>query len=187
MRGLAVAALLLAPSVAHADRDASFSVTGGVEGTFGGMDSVFGATLSWDRPPPAFPAHDTARVRGDLVPEVMFMAFGDRGSALAGVRLELDFTQSRMGHARSSLSLVPRIGLFADADSAIGGGDFAARFYLGESRWHVGLQLGLYTWNEGGEWSTTFTDEDGDGAPDERRTWYPRHRGLIMAGLFVGN
>lgn len=160
-RCLVVAAVLLVPGLAYADRSTTLSVTGGValmgdaeEDGPNRMGSALGATLAWDRAPPDFPAPGTARARGDLVPEVTLMAFADRGGILGGLRLELDLAQSKMGlfrnSARASFSIAPRFGLIDGADSPIAGGDFNEVFYLGKSKWHLGITMGVYTWRESG-------------------------------------
>ena len=101
---------------------------------------------------PEMPAPGTARAQGQLVPEVGLYSFGDRGGVLAGVRLEADIAQNRMGlfgvSARTSLWLAPRVGLIQGAQSAMLGGDVGESLSFGN--WSVGYTVGMLTWQEGG-------------------------------------
>jgi hypothetical protein len=161
-RAALILAVIAIPSLARADppRRVTFGVMGGgmfiqPPGQRGRPDivgSMVGASVRWDRPPPPQPIDRKLRVRADLAPELSLLAFGDRGAVAAGVRLQLEHGE-RTSHGwydppRFSLSIAPRVGFLAGADTPLVGVEEIFEFYGPRSAWSVGWSLGMYEWRE---------------------------------------
>jgi hypothetical protein len=151
--------MLVGSSVARADRGPVLGLTLG--GALVGdtqapdrLDSLVGASLAWQKSVPELPAVGTAVGQVQLVPELGLVVLGQRGGALAGVRLQADFAQHGMGvfhvSARMSMWLEPQVGVLRDADGPLLGGDFGEMFLVGRGDWQVGGVMGIYTWREPG-------------------------------------
>ncbi len=164
-RCLALAVVVAFPALAHADptpRETALSVTAG--GALMGpccdpgsgpdrLGSLVMASLAWERPPAPYPAWGTAIAQGQIVPEATLFSFGDRGGLMGGLRLQADIAQSHMGvwgnSVRMAFWLAGRFGAIQGADGGIAGGDFGEMFFT-QSNWRIGMQMGVYTWIEGG-------------------------------------
>lgn len=185
--------LLTIASVASAEpaRAPTLSVGGGiaaydrVEAGFAGHPTGGGylaTTLAWDGAPPETPTSSRAVFRGELVPELTLARLVDRGIALVGVRLELDFAQRTGGSsgsaARGNVWAAPRLGLISGADRMIAGVDLGVSAWREHSSWSFGLWWGALTWLE-------RTDPMPAAAPIEaRRSAEPLDRERLFALTF---
>jgi hypothetical protein len=148
--------ILLSAGTAHAEREraTALSVSGGFS-LIGPADAeaepdagpFLGATLSWDRPPPEYPALPGYAWAGDLVPDVTLARAGQAGLLMTGVRLELDYAQREQGllrvSARGSMWLAPRLAIDLETSKLLVGGEFGTTYQIGHTGWALGYWLGI--------------------------------------------
>jgi hypothetical protein len=161
-RAALILAVVAVPSLAHADRELVLGVAAG--GAVSGPGdpepndtaaSFVSASARWDRPAPAFSELGDAikahRYRFDVVPELTFLAMGDRGATTFGVRLEWDIAERAPAwfwrQDRGTLWIAPRFGAIEDGGAMIGA-EFGEDINVGSSSWRIGWSIGAYDWRD---------------------------------------
>jgi hypothetical protein len=155
---ISVLVVLLGTGVAHAERErtTALAVTGGYaivgidENAVGETVPMLGASLAWDRTPPAYPLAPGYRWAGDLVPEVTLARIGDDAILMSGVRLELDYAQREQGlfriSGRGSLWIAPRLAVLLEDSQLLAGGEVGASMRIRSSGWTFGYWFGVLGW-----------------------------------------